>query len=504
MSDSVQGMTMAETSRLFGEFERRHALFNRNIRGIPYWHLVRFRVYSTVVLPQCAHTGRAHPDFGFSPKKRLSSRLRGLLSRLRIKFVRAWDFIFHNPMTAVAQRDVLISLAPRIVPDPCGGRKIRQVVDPFVGCLKSSYATCEWQFRGTAVTKHNGRGRVFKWSCADAVVAAYRKSADFALLRGEALHEADRLTVEIESTFGVRPEPAILAKSIADALSYAIAAPPVLRKWLKHLHVKCVVVAVAYSFKNFVLVKTAREMGVPTVELQHGTVCTEHVAYNLPVPDSPYTPEWFLMWGAFWAQQMSNYPSRRAIHCGYPYEEAVLVAHPRKEHDIPTVLFISQGTVGLRLSEAAASLCDKMNGFPCRILFKPHPNEMRSWKTLYPALSNPGIEVVDNPSESVYSCFAQSDVIAGVYSTAVIEGFLWGLKAYVFKDMPGADMMSVFCASGAVEYVNSADDLAEKLKIELAGRRTGLSSFDTGEIFKAGAARNVASAIDTIVEKGMS
>ena len=500
MSDSVQGMTMAETSRLFGEFERRHALFNRNIRGIPYWHLVRFRVYSTVVLPQCAHTGCAHPDLGLRAKKGVPSRLRRPFSRLLAKAARLWDFVFHNPMTAVARRDVLISLAPRIVPDPCGSRKIRQIVDPFVGCLKSSYATCEWQFKGTAVTKHEGSGRVFKWSCADAVVAAYRKSADFALLRGEALHEADRLTVEIESAFGVRPEPAILAKSIADALSYAIAAPPVLRKWLKHLQVKCIVVAVAYSFKNFVLVKTAREMGVATVELQHGTVYPAHLAYNLPIADSPYSPDYFLAWGDWWVKQIRNFPVRRAVPTGCPFLENAISRYPRKPNDgPPLVLFISQGTIGSRLSELAVGL-GRILGGTCRIVFKPHPNEMRTWRTLYPTLVGSGVEVVEDTTRSVYFWLAEANAVVGVYSTAMIEGFVWGVKTYVFKSLPGADTMAAFCSGGAAEYVDSAEDLALRLRLQFTADAVGATSFNKADFFVDHAAANVAAAIDRIVE----
>ena len=47
--------TMGEACARFCEFERALGLFGREVDGVRYWHLMRFHVYSTFVLPHLGH-----------------------------------------------------------------------------------------------------------------------------------------------------------------------------------------------------------------------------------------------------------------------------------------------------------------------------------------------------------------------------------------------------------------------------------------------------------------
>ena len=505
MSQLDENLSLEDVFTRFTTFEKKHSLFGRRVSGIPYWHMIRARVYAVAVVPHFMDMGPLHPDYNRTPSKAPRSLVGGigrvvrrLLGRIKRRAVVLWQGVFHAPSFASRRRDVLISLTPRLVDGP-SGRPVRQMVDYFVGELRSSYATCEWFFRGAAARRHFGAGRVFGWAGVDAKVSAFRASAEFGAIREAAQAEAEDLAGRLNGELGTEIGVEWLAKSITDALSYAKAAPPALGRWLKRLKVKCVVTVVSYCFKNFVLTKTAREMGIPVVELQHGTIFPTHIAYNLPLRDSPYSPDWLFVWGRYWARQTANYPVKRAVVCGYPYVDAALVANPLVPHETPTVLFISQGPVGRRLSEAAVALRGMLSPHECRIVFKPHPNEMRTWRSLYPELAASGVEVVDSPSRTLYSCLAESDAIAGVYSTAMIEGFSWGAKAFVFKNMYGAEMMSGFCKEGLAEFVDGPAELADKLRTFFAAPVKERCRFDREELFAKNAAGNVAAAIDRIV-----
>ena len=221
---------------------------------------------------------------------------------------------------------------------------------------------------------------------------------------------------------------------------------------------------------------------------------------NLPVGDSPYSPDYLLGWGNYWLRQTRNFPAKKAVAVGYPFLERALAENPRKLHgERPLVLFISQGTVGKRLSDMAVEL-SRVSGKAWRIVFKPHPNEMKSWRTLYPALVDNGVEVADDATRSVYFWLADADAVVGVYSTAMIEGFVWGGRTYVCRSLPGADTMEPFCSGGAAEYVDGAEDLAERLRRQFAVRADGAVSFDMTEFFADNAAANVAAAIDGIAK----
>ena len=82
----------------------------------------------------------------------------------------------------------------------------------------------------------------------------------------------------------------------------------------------------------------------------------------------------------------------------------------------------------------------------------------------------------------------------------MIEGLIWGARAYVFKSLPGADTMAAYCSGGAAEYVDGADDLAARLKAQFADDAAGAAAFDGADFFVDHAAANVAAAIDRIAE----
>ncbi len=312
--------------------------------------------------------------------------------------------------------------------------------------------------------------------------------------------EARQLANELYDCLGVHVETPRLKKRIANAVAYDQAAVPVLRRWLKRLGIKCVVESVHYCARNFALTRAAHELGIPVVELQHGTIYPAHAAYNLPVADSPYSPDYLLGWGGHWLRQTRNFPARKALAVGYPFLEKARADHPRAPHGgTPLVLFISQGTIGKELSALAAELAGKA-GSAYRIVFKPHPNEVKSWRRLYPALAGSGVEVAEDATCGIYSWLAEADAVVGVYSTAMIEGFVWGVKAYVFRRLPGAETMAEFCSCGAAEYVDGAEDLATRLRAQFASGAAGGAAVDRTDFFADNAAANVSAAIDRIVE----
>ena len=127
-------------------------------------------------------------------------------------------------------------------------------------------------------------------------------------------------------------------------------------------------------------------------------------------------------------------------------------------------------------------------------------NETKSWRTLYPALSDSGVEVAEDATRGIYSWLAEADAVAGVYSTAMIAGLVWGARAYVFRPLAGADVMAAFCSGGAAEYVDGAEDLAARLRRQFAADAAGAAPFDSSGFFVGNAAANVAAAIDRIAE----
>ena len=477
----------------FFAFESTHGLFSREACGTRFWHFMRFPLYSEIVLPHFVSMGEAHPD----GKARPAGEAKG---RPCLRRVGRWlERIRFDPSFAFRHRDVLIALTPRLTRIE-GGRRLRLAVDFFLDDLRASYSVLEYPFPGSGYAVHDGGGRIFRWTQVQRALKAFKASAEFSALSGELESAAGVLAGEISSALGVDVDRAKLSRMTGTAVAMERVAIPLLRAWLDRLGVRCVLEVVHYLGRNLALTRAAHDLGIPVVELQHGTIYPAHAAYNLPVADSPYTPDYLLGWGDWWLRQTRNFPAKRAIAAGYPFLEDALVRNPRKPHDgPPIVLFISQGTIGGRLSELAVEL-SRMMAEECRIVFKLHPNEAKTWRTLYPVLIGSGVEVAADASRNIYSWLADANAVVGAYSTAMIEGFVWGVKTYVFRSLPGADTMSAFCSGDAAEYVDGAEDLAARLRIQFAARSSGATPFNKTEFFADDAAANVAAALDRIVE----
>ena len=486
----------------FSAFERDADLFSREVCGVRFWHYVRFNVYSALILPCFVPMDAAHPDMHIK-----AARENGFTARVVSRIRRGWRsfcMLTHgNPSFALKRRDVLLSLAPRTTSLP-DGRRIRLAVDFFVGKLKSSWCVLELPVGEAGYPPHDGPGRRYTWEAAKRAIAGFRASRAFRDLRPAVEAESKRLAREVSEWFGIDVDETVLRRRIASAVSLEKAAVPLLRQWLRRLGVKCVVEVVHYASANMALTRAAHEEGLPVVELQHGTIVSNHAAYNLPENDSPNRPDFLLGWGDYWIGQTRNFPLRAAQSAGYPYLESFLSERTRSA--VPgaepccTVVYVSQGTVGKALSESAVQLRKLLPAEGFTVLYKLHPNEMKAWRRLYPELEGSGVEVLDDPRRSIYDIFNGADVTVGAYSTALVEGFLWDVPAFVLRGLPGSDLMASFSSSGMLVYVDKAEDIAEALR---SGKWKALR-FNGGQdsLWRKGSVRAIAEFIDRVAEKG--
>ena len=109
----------------------------------------------------------------------------------------------------------------------------------------------------------------------------------------------------------------------------------------------------------------------------------------------------------------------------------------------------------------AVTLSENLSRERYSVRYKLHPSESRSWRALYPWLVDSQVEVLDNSRTSVYEELSAATVTVGSFSTALIEGFAWGVKALVLKNCPFSDIMEPFHKLGLVSFVSNAQDLHE-------------------------------------------
>jgi len=215
-------------------------------------------------------------------------------------------------------------------------------------------------------------------------------------------------------------------------------------------------------------VAAARSLGTPVLELQHGIVYDEHIAYRfhassvtahrdtLPIPDrilsfGPYFSRVLAAGGGWKAEDITD--------AGFPRME---VQQQRFSWSLPgsggrlRVLVSGQWILTTRLRRF---LGDLLRALPTgtEIVVKPHPLDSPG---VYDGID--GVDVCE-PQMDFYAALAGCHLHASVFSTTLVESVGLGVPTIVIG-LPGAENASALVESGACRRVDSAGELGEVLR----------------------------------------
>ncbi len=218
------------------------------------------------------------------------------------------------------------------------------------------------------------------------------------------------------------------------------------------------------------LVAAAQDLGMETVELQHGLITPYHPAYHfVGRPHVPYAPDRLLTVGEFWecsAELPGN--TRTSVIGSEEIHRASLGAVAKVAG---RVVVLSQGTVGQHLLRAALSLAQKM---PDReIVFRPHPQQRlggpeQAYGAGFPAPPN---FRVSGDHEDLHVLLAGSSVQIGVYSTSLVEGMVLGVRTVVLA-APGWEHFEEIVRQGDAALAETVEDIAAMLDSAPLARQT--------------------------------
>jgi hypothetical protein len=229
------------------------------------------------------------------------------------------------------------------------------------------------------------------------------------------------------------------------------------------------------------MIEVAKALEIPVVELQHGVINKYHKGYSYPGDrEKEAFPDYLLTFGEYWNNIEYPIPDEKVIVTGYPYFDMM----KKKFEDVEEknqILFISQGTIGEKLSQFAVELSKQIEDY--EIVYKLHPGEFSNWQERYPWLEESEIEVLTNEKQ-LYQLFAESKIQVGVYSTAIYEGLGFNLKTFLV-DLPGIETMERLLDKKCCRKMNSAEELMENMEDE------GDPEVDIEEFFKPNAKENI-------------
>jgi hypothetical protein len=409
-------------------YEKKHKLFEREDDGFKYWPYLRFEIFN-MIQNKNNNTGAAHtkPPFINRVKELYKIPFQYFNASFLIKKKsKELDYLILNHQRRVKEKSIYRCLYTDNLISHLEGGKHLIIEEPYEGKHFKPIINKDIMY-------------------VDYLDYLYvLKRLIYSLKRKKIIHpqtenELRFLVNELSRTFDAK----LNANEMIEIVNKMKIRYTILYKHykyiLKKINPKVVIEVVSYNFSRMVVNEICKELNIPTIELQHGTMGKYHIAYNFAEKMNLETfPDYIFTFGQFW-KDSTRLPlnAEKVKVIGWPYfEQKVNEFNNRKEIEKSskkTILFISQGTIGKELSQLAVDLSKIIGRRDFKIIYKLHPGEYIRWKGDYPWLINANLEVVDHNNNDMHYYFSKSEIQIGVYSTALFEGLAYGLKTIIVK-----------------------------------------------------------------------
>jgi hypothetical protein len=237
-----------------------------------------------------------------------------------------------------------------------------------------------------------------------------------------------------------------LTNDIYDFITVFVHIKQFLFNVLKKIRPKVVLIRCGYGRFPMALSQACRQLGIPSVELQHGLITAYLPPYRraTPTKNKDCIPDYLLAHGDIYADMVRNgnlFDPDKVISTGYPYLQQTL--HERgttpslKSSLSPftqNILFTSQWIVAAEIQDFVIHVAEQFehDHIDVGILFKPHPYD----KNDYSMLSKHGTIFPVDQYEDIFELFTHIDIHATVYSTSGLEAMAFG-KPNIFVDLYG-------------------------------------------------------------------
>ena len=241
----------------------------------------------------------------------------------------------------------------------------------------------------------------------------------------EAVQHLSQPLKDIADAYGITIDCESIYEQTAGFITYYQAEHEHCTELLRKINPKVLVIVVHYGGLPMFMCEAARKLGIKVIELQHGTMHTEHIGYHYRTDEKLIQlPDFIFTFSDYW-HDFIEMPcsSTKLIAAGFPYyeEQKALLKDTMakaKSQSLKFILFISQGTVGNELSKFAVELNRKLDPKRFRIIYKLHSGERNTWREQYRSLAaahdEGRLEVIYNTENSIYQYFALSSVQVGV------------------------------------------------------------------------------------------
>ena len=237
-------------------------------------------------------------------------------------------------------------------------------------------------------------------------------------------------------------------------------------KLLKKIHPRVIVEVVGYDANRLILNESASELGITTIELQHGVINEEHIAYNYAKKsDYQFFPDRLFIWGEYFKNARYPISDENIIITGFPHFEKSIRQYPKKNAaDSVRIIVLSQPGFSEMLLQQMIVLIDLLDnsGKSYSFVLKPHPDEYVFYTSSKWDMLNNYCNAILAPKEvSLYELLSESDIQISIYSTAIYEGLAYGLKTFLYNIDEKSAYTKTLVERRYARYFKDAAELAE-------------------------------------------
>jgi UDP-N-acetylglucosamine:LPS N-acetylglucosamine transferase len=244
-------------------------------------------------------------------------------------------------------------------------------------------------------------------------------------------------------------------------------------KKLKKVNPSIVFIRAAYGRFQMGVVQACKELGITTIELQHGLIINHSIGYIKTTESNnrDCVPDMIFTWGDFFSEIISKgflFEKNSIKSVGFPYLENMVNIDYTKDEDIDNfskgfkniILVTGQeiGDIDNFIREVAK--VDKKNGF----VYKPHPRDTKSY-----VFVEENILLIDRKKD-IYSLLASVDIHMTICSTTMLEALAFGVPNILvaseeldIKELGIVDNKTSYFIKNHNEFVQTMKDI-KKLK----------------------------------------
>jgi hypothetical protein len=420
-----------DISKVFWDIEEKYNLIDYEIDNIKIWQVVRLKIFD-ILLKELLHMGDSHVKGSLLLKiKRLPTMI--------------YNSIFYNPYFSKSC-DVLVFPHDRVV--HFEGDDIDIYTKFLVDDLLKDGKSIKVLEKPYLCKHHTKKSR-------------FTKYLDFSILYNFVvkrfinidLNSEDRfiniIQNDIKNSFNVSFDlKGIFVEAIKDYKAYYRYYSTIFKK----IRPKKIYIVVSYSYPW--VVKSAKDLGIEVIELQHGTFSKYHLGYSYPSINKnlEYFPNKFYVWSKYWKDLIPfciDYDD--IIIYPFRFQEIEISKYKYIQKNHNQVIVLSQGPISNMLSK---TILDNFSFFEDKIIkYKLHPGEIQrynDYEYLNILSKKKNVEII--LKGNLYELLASCEYQIGVSSTAIYEGLEFGLKT-ILVDLPGIEYMENLVKNGMVKMI---------------------------------------------------